>query len=98
MDMVSWPGTPDASQDPAELLARADALRDASEWSGAVPAYAAYLQLRSEDWAVRVQFGHCLKESGDPHAALLAYREADRQHRGDADIHLQIGHVLKILD
>ncbi|MDB5371665.1 MAG: hypothetical protein JWP04_307 [Belnapia sp.] len=95
MDIISWADAPDAPLDPDELLARADALRDAHDWADAAVAYAAYLRLRPGEWAIRVQYGHCLKEAGDPQAALLSYREAERQHPGEADIHLQIGHALK---
>lgn len=97
MDIISWADVPDSPLDPAELQARADALRDARAWSDAAAAYAAFLRLRPEAWAIRVQYGHCLKEAGDPHAALLCYREAQQQHPGDADIRLQIGHALKRL-
>ncbi|MFC7691697.1 tetratricopeptide repeat protein [Paeniroseomonas aquatica] len=98
MDMISWVESPDATADADALLARADALRDQQAWSEAADAYAAFLRLRPDHWAIRVQYGHCLKESGDPDRALLAYREAERLQPGDADIHLQIGHVLKRLD
>ncbi|MBX6743764.1 MAG: glycosyltransferase [Acetobacteraceae bacterium] len=83
--------------DPAELLARADALRDRRDWAEAAQAYAAYLRHRSEHWQIWVQYGHCMKESGDPKAALLLYREAERLQPEDADVHLQIGHALKLL-
>ncbi|SDB09369.1 glycosyltransferase family 4 protein [Belnapia rosea] len=97
MDMMTWGGDADAAADPAELLARADALRDNRDWNAAAEGYAAFLRLRPRDWGIRVQYGHCLKEAGDPHAALLAYREAERQCPHDSDIHLQIGHALKLL-
>src|SRR5687768_13574506 len=98
MDMASSAGLADpAPSDPAELLAEADALRDRHDWSEAAQAYAAYLRLRGEHWQIWVQYGHCMKESGDPKAALLLYREAERLQPGDADTHLQIGHALKLL-
>jgi glycosyltransferase involved in cell wall biosynthesis len=43
-----------------------------------------------------MQLGHCLKEAGDPSAALVAYRAAEALAPGHADIHLQIGHALKL--
>ncbi|MBV1799605.1 glycosyltransferase family 1 protein [Siccirubricoccus sp. G192] len=95
MDMAS--SADPAPSDPAELLAAADALRDRQDWSEAAQAYAAYLRLRGGHWQIWVQYGHCLKESGDPKAALLLYREAERLQPGDADTHLQIGHALKLL-
>ncbi len=97
MDVMTWSGGTAPAADPDETLARADALRDDRAWGKAAAAYAAFLRLRPGDWSIRVQYGHCLKESGDPHAALLAYREAERQCPEDADIHLQIGHALKLL-
>ncbi|MBL6453862.1 glycosyltransferase [Belnapia sp. T6] len=98
MDMISWSGAPGSVEEPAECLARADGLRDRRAWAEAARAYAAYLRMQPEAWAIRVQYGHCLKEDGDPEAALQAYREADRQNPGDADIHLQLGHALKLLN
>lgn len=83
--------------DPAPLLQRADALRDARDWIEAAIAYAAYLRARPQDWPIWVQYGHCMKESGDVKAALLLYREAERLQPGDSDLHLQIGHALKLL-
>ncbi len=83
--------------DPAVLLARADALRDARDWIEAAIAYAAYLRVAPQDWPIWVQYGHCMKESGDVKAALLLYREAERLEPGDADLHVQIGHALKLL-
>lgn len=84
-------------QDPGELLARADALRDGRDWGAAAEAYGAYLRLRPEDWGIRVQLGHAVKESGDPAAALAIYREVERRTPENPDIHLQIGHALKLL-
>jgi glycosyltransferase involved in cell wall biosynthesis len=98
MDMFAGPIQSNPSPDPAEILAEADALRDARQWTAAATAYGAFLRLAPEEWPIRVQYGHCLKESGNPHAALVSYREADRQHPDDADIQLQIGHALKLLD
>lgn len=80
-----------------ELLRRADSLRDARRWEEAARAYAAYLKREAWDRGARVQYGHCLKESGDLAAALAAYREAEAQAPQDPDIALQIGHALKLL-
>lgn len=88
-------GTPDA--DPAVLLALADTHRDAREWPAAARHYAGYLQARPDDWPIWVQYGHCVKEAGDPRGALLLYREAERRAPEDPDVHVQIGHVLKLL-
>ena len=95
MDTASLPDA--AAADPAALLAHADALRDARDWIEAAIAYAAYLRAVPGDWPIWVQYGHCMKESGDVKAALLLYREAERLQPGDSDLHLQIGHALKLL-
>jgi glycosyltransferase involved in cell wall biosynthesis len=79
-------------------LQRADALRDQRNWNDAAEAYAAYLREDAEAWQIWVQYGHCMKETGDPRAALLCYREAERLYPDDADVHLQIGHALKLLN
>ena len=86
-----------SGKDPAALLARADAARDARRWREAAEVYDAYLRLRPDDRGILVQRGHCLKEDGDPGAALELYRRAEAMEPGDADIHIQIGHALKLL-
>ena len=63
---------------PADLLARADALRDARAWADAAELYAAYLRRNPSHWQIWVQYGHCTKECGDPETALLLYQEAER--------------------
>jgi len=80
-----------------DLLAQADAMRDQRAWEAAAAAYATYLELHPADWGIRVQYGHCIKESGDPAGALAAYRDAERLAPDDSDVHLQIGHALKLL-
>jgi len=97
MDMNSTAMAGDDLGDAGVLRDRADMLRDAREWEEAAQLYAAYLQLMPEDWAIWVQYGHCMKESGDLRGALLLYREAERQQAADPDIQVQIGHVLKLL-
>jgi glycosyltransferase involved in cell wall biosynthesis len=83
--------------EPGPLLARADEARDARRWAEAAEAYGAYLRLRPDDRGIMVQRGHCLKEAGEPGAALALYRRAEEMEPGDPDIHLQIGHALKLL-
>jgi tetratricopeptide (TPR) repeat protein len=88
MDTTSPTGIgAEGATDPSGLLAQADALRDAGDWIEAAVAYAAYLRLRPEDWPIWAQYGHCMKESGDTKAALLLYREAERLHPSDSDLH-----------
>ena len=88
MDMISW--AEGLGTNPEAILSRADALRDGHLWTEAASAYASFLALRPEAWAIRVQYGHCLKESGDAPSALQAYREAELLQPEDGDIHLQI--------
>ena len=79
------------------LVGEGDRLRDQRAWADAAEAYGQYLRLRGEDGAIWVQYGHCLKESGDPKGALLCYREAEKLRPEDGDLQLQIGHALKLL-
>ena len=83
---------------PEDLLARADALRDEGAWADAAEIYAAYLRRNPEHWQIWVQYGHCTKECGDAETALLLYREAEKLRPAEADIHLHLGHALKVLD
>ena len=66
MDLPCPDGLP-----PADLLARADALRDARAWADAAELYADYLRRNPGHWQIWVQYGHCTKECGDPETALL---------------------------
>ncbi len=77
-------------------LARADQYRDQRLWDPAISAYRAHLEARPDDWRARIQLGHCLKEAGDPAAALVAYRAAAATAPNSSDVHLQIGHALKL--
>jgi glycosyltransferase involved in cell wall biosynthesis len=82
---------------PADLLARADALRDSRAWEDAARAYAEVLAVAPLAWPIMVQRGHCLKESGELDAALSMYRQAEALAPEDSDVALQIGHALKLL-
>ena len=77
-------------------LATADRLRDARDWPAAADAYAAWLADHLADWGIWVQHGHCVKEAGDPYAALASYRRAEAGLPGDPDVKVQIGHALKL--
>ena len=92
MDMPCPDGSP-----PADLLARADALRDGKEWAEAAELYADYLRRRPDHWQIWVQYGHCTKECGDAETALLLYREAEKLQPVDSDVQLHLGHALKLL-
>jgi glycosyltransferase involved in cell wall biosynthesis len=86
----------DPARDAPAALAAAEAQRDAGAWREAAGAYAAYLALRPEDWGAWVQHGHCVKEAGDPAAALASYHRAEAGLAQDADLQVQIGHALKL--
>jgi glycosyltransferase involved in cell wall biosynthesis len=87
---------PAGAEDAPALLAAADARRDAGDWAGAAALYAAYLELRPQDWPIWIQHGHCVKEAGDPAGALGCYRRAEAGLPDDPDLQLQIGHALKL--
>ncbi len=79
----------------AGVLGEADLRRDARDWRGAAEGYATWLAQHPDDWSIWVQLGHCLKEQGDPLAAVASYRQAERGLVEDADLQIQIGHALK---
>jgi glycosyltransferase involved in cell wall biosynthesis/cytochrome c-type biogenesis protein CcmH/NrfG len=79
-----------------ELRDRGDTARDARQWEEAAGAYQAYLAGEPADFAIWVQLGHALKESGDRSGSEGAYRTALRLDPDDWDVHLQLGHLLKL--
>jgi glycosyltransferase involved in cell wall biosynthesis len=83
---------------PAEknLLSRADRARDSRDWGAAARYYREALDLKPDNPAVWVQFGHALKESGNLPDAENAYRNSLELDAGVADTHLQLGHALKL--
>jgi tetratricopeptide (TPR) repeat protein len=98
MDVQPLDIAPDIETTASNLaLEHGDRFRDQGLWAEAAEAYGQYLRLRHDDWPIWVQYGHCLKEDGDPKGALLCYREAERLAPGVCDTHLQIGHALKLL-
>jgi tetratricopeptide (TPR) repeat protein len=76
---------------------RADRARDAGEWELAAEYYSEALQAMPGAFAIWVQYGHALKESGRVGAAERAYRLSLSLSPDTADTHLQLGHVLKLL-
>ncbi len=87
----------DGDSSAAHHRAEGDAKRDAACWPEAAQAYQAYLDIYPDDTAIRIQFGHCLKEQGQIAAALAQYQQALMATPEDDDLHLQIGHALKLL-
>jgi glycosyltransferase involved in cell wall biosynthesis len=90
--------SPPAERDPDELLRDADRARDNRDWALAEMLYAGFLVRRPDAWGIRVQQGHCRKEQGDAAGALDLYRQAEQEAPEDADLQVQIGHALKLMD
>ena len=78
-------------------LRSANAARDRGDWSTAAENYRAYLEFKPRRFAIWVQYGHALKESGRRAAALAAYSEALRLNPDDADLLLNLGHLHKLM-
>ncbi|MFZ5784757.1 MAG: glycosyltransferase [Pseudomonadota bacterium] len=75
----------------------ADRLRDERRWTEAALAYAEVLKTDSRRSDIWVQYGHCLKESGNLPAAKQAYEKALSIDAAQADTWLQLGHANKLL-
>jgi glycosyltransferase involved in cell wall biosynthesis len=80
----------------AALQREGDNLRDERNFARAADTYEKYLKLRPNDFEIWVQRGNCLKEAGKPAAARLAYEYAAALNNDDADLHLQMGHLMKV--
>jgi len=78
------------------IITRADRARDAQQWPRAARLYRKALDRNPKKPLIWVQYGHALKESGDPIEAERAYRTAISYAPGAADAHLQLGHALKL--
>ena len=79
------------------MLAAGNRARDQQDWPRAAAYYRAYLDHRPRRFAIWVQYGHALKESGQRAAALAAYSEALRLDPDDADLLLNLGHLHKVM-
>jgi tetratricopeptide (TPR) repeat protein len=75
----------------------ADKARDERRWRDAAQLYRAYLTEHPDDFAIWVQCGHAQKESGEFDLAEQCYITARRISGADADLHLQIGHLYKLM-
>ena len=74
-----------------------DAARDARDWGTAAQAYSDYLARNPSDWAIWVQCGHALRESGNMGGAERAYRRATDIDGNQADPLFQLGALMKRL-
>jgi tetratricopeptide (TPR) repeat protein len=79
-----------------QILAHADRARDERRWANGRDFYAEYLALQPDNAPIWVQYGHCLKESGDLDTAENAYRRSLALAPQVADTHLQLGHLFKV--
>ncbi len=79
-------------------LVNGDAARDARNWLEAERSYSAYLVQRPNDFGIRVQYAHSLKESGKLEDAIAAYRGALLLRPGDHDASTHLAHLLKRMD
>jgi glycosyltransferase involved in cell wall biosynthesis len=77
-------------------LWRGNRARDRRRWKEAAGHYQKALAVEPDRVAIWVQYGHALKESGDPVAGENAYRRAIALAPANADTHLQLGHALKL--
>lgn len=79
---------------PSASRAAGDQARDAHCWAEA----ADHLRYRPSDVDSWVQRGNCLKEVSQYDQALPAYGQAQDVNAADADVHLQKGHLLKLME
>ena len=77
---------------------RADAARDAGKWDDAARHYAEFLTYDETNFPIFVQYANCLKEAGRYKAAMDGYLKALDIAPTDADAHLQLGHLYKIMN
>ena len=88
MEQTTW--------DIGELVAKADALRDARSFRAAAEGYRAALAvepMRADLWA---QLGNMSKDGGDFPGAIAAYTEALRYEPRNADTFLQLGRAYRL--
>ncbi|ADP71672.1 glycosyl transferase group 1 [Rhodomicrobium vannielii ATCC 17100] len=90
--MLKW--NESASNQGARALG--DKARDAGQWAAAVEHYGAHLDRHPDDFGIWVQKGNCAKEARLFDVALAAYDRAVAMNSGDADVHLQRAHALKM--
>lgn len=74
---------------------KANDARDKRRWATAAEHYRRFLDHRPDDFAIWVQLGHMLAESGDWPGADQAYRTAHALKPEDADLALCRGHLAR---
>lgn len=82
------------------LTREADQQRDQRNWNRAAELYQEFLDSVGYNFLTFgyvVQLGNCLKEAGRLEEALAAYDQAIRINSDNSDLHLQRGHLFKLL-
>lgn len=75
---------------------RGDRARDQRNWSECVEAYRTGLGIDASRADIWVQLGHAYKELGKYDESQRAYAVALQFKHNDADIHLNVGHLMKL--
>ncbi len=83
--------------DIGNALAEAAGAAGIGDWSTAADRYGDVLAHRPDDQSAWVQYGHALKESGNPERAIAAYARAIAIDPSVGDVYLHIGHVHRML-
>lgn len=101
--LAGWTKSGNGSNGPAggaldEIVAAADALRDARDYAGAAAGYAEALSYAAGRHDLRVQLANMLKDSGRFDEAEAQYRHVLRDCPEDFDARLQLGRVIKLRD
>lgn len=78
------------------LVAEADRCRNAGDWSRAAALYGDAADLMGDRWDWRIQQANMLKDCGRLSEAQAIYRRSIAARPRDADIHVQLGHALKL--
>ena len=82
------------------LAKAANRERDQGNWGAAAELFADFLAAAGRNrltFGHVVQLGNCLKEAGRFDEALAAYDDAVRIEASNADVHLQRGHLFKLM-
>jgi|SRR5580704_3399894 tetratricopeptide (TPR) repeat protein len=80
------------------LIRRADELRDHKKYAESAELYDLVLAREPNRFAIHVQCGHMKKETGRFYEAEQHYLTALRGMRHDPDLHLQFGHLYKLMN
>ena len=80
----------------AAVRRRAEEMRRARDFAGACALYRDYIEMRPDHATAWMQYGHCLKESGQLAAADAAYAQAVRRGPRNRDAVVARAHFLKI--